>query len=71
MIFVVCFGAFIASFILVCSVVHSGRLKLSTIHLLIARVTIAGLILPPFGAFTFFTLIFLPPLVVVALAFPV
>jgi hypothetical protein len=25
----------------------------------------------PFGAFTFFTLIFLPPLVVVALAFPV
>lgn len=71
MIFVVGFGAFLVSFILVCLLVQSGRLKIRPIHLLIARVTIAGLILPPFGAFTFSTLIFLPPLVVVVLAFPV
>ena len=66
--FLLGFGAILASFIVLCSLVQSGRITIN--HLLIARVTIAGFILPPFGVVTFISLAAFP-LLLIGLAIPI
>ena len=69
MTFLLGFGIILASFIYLVSRVQSGRLAIN--HVLIAQVTIAGFVIPPFGVATVMMVAVLSPLLLIGLACPI